>query len=47
MKQETEKTFLYEPPEVEVTEVCVEHGYEASRSTINTPTWGTNEGEWQ
>lgn len=47
MKQETtEPSFLYEPPAVEVVEVCVELGFAGSPTGVDTPDWGHEPGYW-
>lgn len=47
MKQESETTFPYEPPEVEMTEVRVEQGFAGSDTGGSTPEWTPDHGQWQ
>lgn len=47
MKQVSETTFLYEPPEVEITEVCVEQGFAGSDTGGTISDWEHESGQWQ
>jgi len=47
MEQEPKTTFPYEPPEVEVMEVCVEQGFAGSDTGGDTSDWNPVPGHWQ